>query len=99
MSWFQDKFLTVFLLNVNQEPFFIDGGFFCKLIFVLQEANVKEGVLKDGEVVESNPVVRKRGRPRKLVTDTPSGVSEDVSVQVFFLVRVEKCCMLEAIVH
>ena len=76
--------MTVFLLNVNQEPFFIDGSFFYKLISVLQEANVKEGELKDGEVLESNPVVRKRGRPRKLVTDTPSGVSEDVSVNRYY---------------
>ena len=77
--------MTVFLLNVNQEPFFIDGSFFYRLTSVLQDANVKDGELKDGEVLESNSVVRKRGRPRKLVTDTPSGVSEDVSVNQYDL--------------
>ena len=72
-------------MDFDQEPFFIDGSFFYKLISVLQEANVKEGELKDGEVLESNSAVRKRGRPRKLVTDTPSGVSEDVSVNLYDL--------------
>ena len=77
--------MTLLSLDFDQEPFFSDRNFFYRLTSVLQEANVKEGGLKDGEVVESNPVVRKRGRPRKLVTDTPSGVSEDVSVNQYDL--------------